>query len=152
MPRFERCDVVGFDSVRAPGRTKHDLVDFVIIASDHEVAIIHLSLMSPLGLNTGQPCANVSSNPQILKVGANVEYQRPILSYGPGIEFQGVLDLRDRMDDYSDSFAESFQDHNGQALSSMTARIFGSHFPTCALQSTFKDSRACFSRASDQVN
>ncbi len=139
LPLFEGCDVIGFDSVRAHQPVKHHVVDFVIMASDHEVAIVHLSLISIRQLNLALPFADVLSNPRILKVGANVEHQRPFLVDGAAIELQGVLDFRDGADDHPQGSTVVRRDHNGRALSSMAARIMGSHLPALALHSTLED-------------
>ncbi|KIW70789.1 hypothetical protein PV04_03029 [Phialophora macrospora] len=136
----ERCKHLGFDTVQTPGTQCHPLVQFLTLASEHEVAVIQLGLISYFSLLQDETFLDVMKNPAILKVGVDVESQRRLLVDGPGIEVEGLAELLHTSEDHGAS-AHSTSPNNdrGQRISSMAARSLGSFLPPLDLDHAVKD-------------
>ncbi|OAP61402.1 hypothetical protein AYL99_03605 [Fonsecaea erecta] len=139
LPRFSSCKVLGFDTIPTAKTQGTRLVEFLILASDHEVAIIHVALMNQLSLISKEPFVDIMQNASILKVGVDVEFQRQLLADGPSIELEGAVELCDRFRPRVSPGAVSSKDRAGSIISSMTAQVFGSPLPAIDLPQALRD-------------
>ncbi|EXJ66124.1 uncharacterized protein A1O5_10739 [Cladophialophora psammophila CBS 110553] len=139
LPRLTACKVLGFDTIQTAKTQGNRLVEFLILASDHEVAIIHIALMSQLSLISKEPFLDIMQNSSILKVGVDVEFQRRILADGPSVELEGALELRDRLGWNVSPEAGSPRDRAGSIISSMAAQVFGFPLPPVDLSRALRD-------------
>jgi hypothetical protein len=134
----ERCKHLGFDTVQTPGTPCHPLVQFLTLASEHEVAVIHLGSINYFALLQDETFAGVMKNPSILKVGVDVESQRRILVDGPGIEVEGVIELNASEDHGGSAHRISPNNDRGRRISSMAARSLGFPLPPLDLDHAIK--------------
>ncbi|KIX96667.1 uncharacterized protein Z520_07386 [Fonsecaea multimorphosa CBS 102226] len=139
LPRFTGCKILGFDTIQTAKTRGTSLVEFLILASDHEVAIIHIALMSQLSLVSKEPFVDIMQDDSILKVGVDVEFQRQLLLDGPSIELEGAVELCNRLNcDVSPGIVSS-KDRSGSIISSMAAQVFGYPLPAVNLPQALRD-------------
>ncbi|KIW27578.1 uncharacterized protein PV07_07307 [Cladophialophora immunda] len=139
LPRFSSCKVLGFDTIHTAKTQGNRLVEFLILASDHEVAIIHIALMNQLTLISKEPFVDIMQNASILKVGVDVESQGQLLADGPSIELEGAVELCDSLSCDVPPSATSSKDRPGSIISSMAAQVFGSPLPAVDLPRALRD-------------
>ncbi|OAG36630.1 hypothetical protein AYO21_09190 [Fonsecaea monophora] len=139
LPRFTGCKVLGFDTIQTAKTQGTRLVEFLILANDHEVAIIHIALMNQLSLISKEPFVDIMQDASILKVGVDVENQRQLLASGPSIELDGAVELCDRLSYVAPSSALSSKDRSGSILSAMASQVFGCSLPAIDLPRALRD-------------
>jgi hypothetical protein len=129
--RFLKSKVIGIDITTAPGFKVHRSgqappIDFMMLASDDEVAIFHLSIMKYL--NSFHPLfRSTLGNPAILKAGVNVEFQQRMLQRYYGLDMEACQELapaqeRPRLND-------ELEDPNWEMLSSLATDKLGGSLP-----------------------
>ncbi|EHY59142.1 hypothetical protein HRR83_001586 [Exophiala dermatitidis] len=131
LERFSNCRVLGVDTVlsvdskRLP--TGSSPLEYLVLASNDEVAIFPLGVMNPATLLLTRPFTQTLGNPAILKVGVNVKLQQEMLVEHFGIELVECHAL-DGMAEQTHAH-ENLDDPNFAIISSMVASSFGSPLP-----------------------
>lgn len=131
LRRLSRCQVLGIDTVTMAGSkgipTGSSPVEYLVIASDREVAIFALGLMNPATVMLSRPFRSTLGNPAILKVGVNVGFQRNVLEEHFGIELVEDFALNTNYERLHRR--GSLDDPNFAILSSIVTQSFGSALP-----------------------
>ncbi|OCT50480.1 hypothetical protein CLCR_06597 [Cladophialophora carrionii] len=135
----ERCKYLAFDTVQSPGTECHPSIQFLTLASEHEVAVIQFGSINYYSILQDEPFRGVMKNPAILKVGVDVESQRRLLAAGPGIEVEGLIELH-TWEDHDKSLTDiSFNNGRSRRISSIAARSLGFPLPPLDLDQAVKD-------------
>ncbi|KAJ9603317.1 hypothetical protein H2200_012095 [Cladophialophora chaetospira] len=127
----QRIKVMGFDTVRATGAQVYRPVQFLVLATEDEIVIVHLGRMLSQQILLREPFRDLFRDPNILKVGVDVEQQRRLLLDELGIEAEGLLELHATEEDDVLLPIDSFNYDHGRKISSMSAKSLG--FPLPAL-------------------
>ncbi|KAL2443822.1 hypothetical protein ABEF95_013407 [Exophiala dermatitidis] len=141
LERFSNCRVLGMDTVlsvdskRLP--TGSSPVEYLVLASNDEVAIFPLGVMNPATLLLTRPFRQTLGNPAILKVGVNVRLQREMLEGHFGIELVECHAL-DAMTEQRHAH-ENLDDPNFAIISSIVASSFGSPLPELDITSAISN-------------
>lgn len=135
MKRFAGCKVLGIDVVETPTSEAGDEpkgsrrtpFDYLVLASDDEVAIFHLGWMSALRGSLYDIFQPVLGNTAILKVGVGLDRHRASLAEHFDIELEEFHDLTLKKEK---SPGGHVPDASNQAtLSSVVAQAYGSPLP-----------------------
>ncbi|EXJ62417.1 hypothetical protein A1O7_02852 [Cladophialophora yegresii CBS 114405] len=135
----ERCKHLAFDIVQTPGTKCYPGVQFLTLASEHEVAVIQFAAISYFSILQAETFEDVMKNPSILKVGVDVESQQRLLADGPGIEVEGLVELH--TSEHHDIPLKHLSPNNGRSrrVSSMAARSLGFSLPPLDLDQAVND-------------
>lgn len=130
--RLSGYKVLGMDIVTSPASklvagSGVSLIDFLILASGHEVAIFQLGAMSLSRLADCQAFQQTLANPSILKVGVNADFQRSMLATQFGFHLDGCCELETR--ETKPRPYKDMKDPNRAVLSALASKSLGGGLP-----------------------
>ncbi|KAK5235171.1 hypothetical protein LTR47_004007 [Exophiala xenobiotica] len=154
--RLSKSKVLGVDIVVKGAQTERDAsprevdsaatrttlfglpFDLMVMASESEVAIFHLGYMDPADTLSQATFKSTLSNPSIMKVGVNMDFQKQMLAEHLGVELVELYDLQPKAPERG-----SLEDPNWSILSALMAQAFGITLPRVDLsrghEAVFKD-------------
>lgn len=142
LRKFVDCKVVAVEFVHRNNSnySAYDSREFLILASEKEVAIFHTGIMTPISVITRGDIRDFMDNPSILKVGFGLESQLRTLTDQYMIEPQNVLELREGGTHQSGLIvANSLQGYKGNDVSSLAERLLGCPLPAVDFQQALSD-------------
>ncbi|KIX09448.1 uncharacterized protein Z518_00528 [Rhinocladiella mackenziei CBS 650.93] len=134
LKRFSTSKALGIDTAIhavSPSRNHYARVEFMMLASDREVAIFHLGVMSAGEILRFDRFQSVLGNPGILKVGVNMNLQRTRLASDFLIDMEGCYDLTG---DQGQICHDSIEDPTIGFISALVDRSYRHALPQLTLQ------------------
>ena len=133
VPPFLGCKVLGLDCISIVNTEQDEVVEFLILASEAEVAILHLGNMVQ-GLAAGQRLiSEVLGSRNILKVGVDIEAQRQMLDIGLTLPLENTVELVENTTSRSIDLSKNIQDRRGRTISALSGQALGVPLPVLDL-------------------